>query len=273
MQFAINYSPQAEQLLTEGEIELDLFKCPDWENLVSAAEKHRPVYVHFPLMIGCGQIETLDLTTIESWLNRTDTRFVNVHLLPNRAQFPEGASLADVLAGLVDELQILTRAFGAERVIVENIPYQTSEIERHTIVESVQPALMRDLLAATGAGLLLDIGHALLTCNYLDWAVDDYFQALPMHALREVHVTGLGTHQHTGNLTDHLAMQASDWQRLEWCFEHIQRGEWSRPQILAFEYGGIGPHFDWRCDISVIREQVPRLYALTQSVGTQSQGA
>jgi|GEM_PF-3341121 len=34
MRFALNYSPQAAVLLAEGRIEIDLYKCPDWSDLM-----------------------------------------------------------------------------------------------------------------------------------------------------------------------------------------------------------------------------------------------
>jgi hypothetical protein len=38
MEFALNYSPQAAQLLQEGRIEIDRYKCPDWPD-VRVAER------------------------------------------------------------------------------------------------------------------------------------------------------------------------------------------------------------------------------------------
>ncbi len=40
---------------------------------------------------------------------------------------------------------------------------------------------------------------------------------------------------------------------------HIHRGEWAEPWIVAFEYGGIGPIFEWRSEPTFIAEQIPRL--------------
>ena len=52
MNFAINYSPQAGELLKQGKIEINLFKCPDWPELIQEASALAPVYVHFPLIAG-----------------------------------------------------------------------------------------------------------------------------------------------------------------------------------------------------------------------------
>jgi hypothetical protein len=36
-------------------------------------------------------------------------------------------------------------------------------------------------------------------------------------------------------------------------------GAWPAPSIVAFEYGGVGPVFEWRSDVDVLAEQLPRL--------------
>jgi hypothetical protein len=53
---AINYSPQAAQLMAECRIEFDYFKCPDWPGMISEAQKLKPVAVHFTLIAGNGSL-------------------------------------------------------------------------------------------------------------------------------------------------------------------------------------------------------------------------
>ncbi|HLV36123.1 MAG TPA: hypothetical protein VKY59_13445, partial [Spirillospora sp.] len=57
MKFALNYSPQAAELLRAGDIDIDLFKCPDWPHLIEQARQQRPVYIHFPLVAGQHNID------------------------------------------------------------------------------------------------------------------------------------------------------------------------------------------------------------------------
>jgi broad specificity phosphatase PhoE len=52
---------------------------------------------------------------------------------------------------------------------------------------------------------------------------------------------------------------ATDWLFLDWV--------WSRAQYrMPFEYGGIGPKFEWRSDPQVIEEQASRLYQLIKDL-------
>ena len=40
MKFAINYSVASEELLNDGTIQVDLFKCPSWEHLVPRVQEN-----------------------------------------------------------------------------------------------------------------------------------------------------------------------------------------------------------------------------------------
>lgn len=271
MQFALNYSPQAAQLLQEGHIQIDLFKCPDWEDLVAEAQALHPVYIHFPIGLGTGMIETLDPRPIEAWLARTDTRFVNTHLVANRSHLPADINPDDLVVHIAREVEILAGHFGSERVTVENIPITRRSGERGILPIAADPYVIRSVVEQTGCGLLLDLSHAELTCRQLGGDLTDYLDALPVHHLRELHVTGIGTHIRDNEPTDHLPMTDPDWARLEQAIDHIRSGRWAHPAVMAFEYGGIGPNFEWRSEADVIAAQVPRLYELAHSVGAPQQ--
>ena len=45
MEFSLNYSLEAVQLLSRGEIEVDRIKCADWPDMIAEAKKAGPVYV------------------------------------------------------------------------------------------------------------------------------------------------------------------------------------------------------------------------------------
>jgi hypothetical protein len=92
----------------------------------------------------------------------------------------------------------------------------------------------------------------------------DYMAKLPVERLRELHFTGV--HDLDGYWQDHLPALEDDWQALIWVLERIRSGEWPRPWLLAFEYGGIGEKFAGRSDPQVIAEQVPCLYELLKSI-------
>jgi len=270
MRFAINYSPQAAALLAEQRIEIDLYKCPDWTDMVAEAQQQRPVYIHFPIVIGLNKVAALDLAAIDGWLTRTDTPFVNAHFAPCAPSFPSGVDRDGVIEQSVRELEILTRHFGTERVILENVPYSHYEIKRQILKQGADASVLRDVIAAAGCGLLLDVSHAVITCANTQQDYQTYLDMLPTHRLGELHITGIGDHPVLHEREDHLPLQEDDWARVEAVMGCIERGEWARPKTVALEYGGIGPSFEWRSESVVIAEQVPRLYALCQHVAQKA---
>jgi uncharacterized protein (UPF0276 family) len=106
--------------------------------------------------------------------------------------------------------------------------------------------------------LLLDLAHARITADTLGIDVKDYIKSLPLDRLVEMHITGV--QKHNGVLTDHFGLDQKDWEILDWALKQIQAGLWRNPEILAFEYGGVGEVFAWRTRVEVLESQVPRLY-------------
>lgn len=262
MLFAMNYSPEAVELLEEGRIEVDLFKCTDWEEITREAQAHKPIYVHYDMSIGVGQVPTWDFARIEHWLKTSDTRFVNCHIAPTNANFPRDISVDALSNELAQEVDILVQHFGAERVIIENTPYDERTIKHGYLQQGSDSRLLNSIVEQTGCGFLLDVSHAILSADYQRHDAHAYLDSLPVHAIKELHVTGIGLWQN-GDYGDHVPMEAKDWERLDWVLAQMQTGKWATPQVMAFEHGGIG-RLREMCgsDKKAMAEQVPRLYDL-----------
>lgn len=265
MRFAVNYSPQAEALLQAGTIQVDLWKCPDWPGLLAQAGRSRPVYVHFPLNLGAGEMASHDWGEVERWRQETGTPYVNLHLIAKAGDVArvlvdsrEADDLDRVAAHLVREVAPVVDRFGPEAVIVENVIYRGGGFP--VLYGAVAPEVITRVVRETGCGLLLDTAHAQVTAKYLGIDPRAYLAALPGDALRELHVTGTA---HDGERwRDHLALSEEDFDLVEWVVGQIEAGEWARPWVTAFEYGGIGPKFEWRSEERVLAEQAPRLCRL-----------
>jgi uncharacterized protein len=264
MKFALNYSPQAEELLQSGTIEIDLFKCPDWEDLVSQAEAVRPVYIHFPFEAGTRPVEPQQMDQAQAWLERTGTIYVNTHITPITANLRNPNDFEEVVERVLRDVMPLVERFGADKVIAENIPYPERNASMKPLL-SADTGVITRVIETSGCGLLLDLGHARRTAEHL--AIDPrvYIEQLPLHHLREIHVTGLGYHPDDRGRVDHLPMMDEDWLLLEWALGCIQRGEWAKPWVVSCEYGGVGSGFEWRSNRSVIAEQIPRMYAMVKA--------
>ena len=288
MQVAINYSPPAASLLDDGSISLDIFKAPAWEDLIDSLVPERKIYVHFPLVIRGQQIinsETkapVDLDWVARLQEKTGTPYVNVHLAPKPEDYPDIApdsqtdeTIDRLVADAKVALQPLIDRFGAENVIVENVPEGGQNLLAATL-----PQAVKRVIEASGVNFLLDISHAYIAADYLDMNVQEYLNALPVDRIREMHTTGielitdkhlqkleeLGIHEsfyhnYKGRLVDHLPFTARDWDYLGWCLDQIHEGQWHAPDVVAFEFGGIGGFWEKIADRKTIHDQVNRLYA------------
>ena len=271
MQFAINYSPQAADLLARGQISVDRFKCPPWPDLLAEARTHAPVYVHFDLRADPNANRALDFEEIARFYTDTNTPYLNLHLTPARQTFPDMAhdttdprDIKAVTEALLTGVWIIVEEFGVENVIVENLPYHGGRYpdELRPVAEA---DVIRRIVEETGCGFLLDISHGRLAARHMGLDERDYLARLPGSRLRELHVTGIGSDP-AGLVCDHLGLSEEDWPFVTWVLDRIRAGEWATPEIMAFEYGGIGPVFEWRSDAAVIAAQAPRLAELAHSL-------
>lgn len=268
MKIAINYSPEAAELLREGKIGLDLFKCPspfdqvvqeDAPTLIADAQSLLPIYLHFPLRTSEGGLQEDRWPEIDRVMAETGTPYVNLHLEARRSDFldlsdsPEGD--AQVIDRLIVNVERAANRFGADRVIVENVVYRGPVGE--ILPACVYPEAISQVVRETGCGLLLDTAHVTLSCHFLGLDPSEYIEQLPMDRVREIHVTGV---QHADNQwRDSMPMRDEDRRLVHWVFQRIHAGDWPAPWVVALEYGGVGPKFAWRSDPAAIAEQVVRL--------------
>lgn len=302
MEFALNYSPAAAELIARGAMTVDRFKCPAWPDLIDRlTATGTPVYVHFPLLVGTGRGCPVDTETgdvpdwgrIEDLMARTGTPWVSAHLgprpedHPGLADRPWKAQIEIITDTMVRDLAPLVARFGADRVVGENI----FEFFGMHLRPAVMPKVLRSVVESVGCGLLLDLSHARLAARDLGIDARDYIEALPVDHVREVHVTGIQRFDATwvarmrahgvntesitrleGQWVDHLPMTEEDWAFFAWALGRIHRGSWATPEIIAYEYGGLGPWFEALTIPERLAAQVPRLAKMVHSDGARPPG-
>ena len=202
MRFAVNYSLQGAELWRKKLIQVDCFKCPAWSDLIDDINEHYPLYVHFPLRVGSGignaiNTETKlqpDWQTFEKIAVQTQTPYFNVHLCPVPEDHPEIPTneldfhLSEKLtAYMIQDINPLVERYGSDKVIAENIYSCRGEYPLAAIV----PEVVSEVINETGCGLLLDISHARQAARELNMDPKYYISNLPLHRLRELHVTGI----------------------------------------------------------------------------------
>jgi len=262
MKFAVNYSDPLVRLLEEQAVEVDLIKCPDWEGMVEEAKPYSPITIHYDLQVGLAQTFEVDFSRIERFKTQTGTPYVNTHLVTPRTFDADDRSEVTKINQLWrDEIQLMIDHFGADSVVLEHFPYTTSMPH---IAMAADPEIFSQVILDTDCMLLLDLAHARITADTLGMDTKDYIQSLPLDRLVEMHITGIK--QHGGVLTDHFGLSEGDLEILAWALESIRAGKWREPQIVAFEYGGVGDVFIWRTDYDVLKSQVPKLFRMVHNV-------
>ncbi len=300
VQFAVNYSKKASRLRQDGVIPIDYYKMPAWESLIPEVMAEHNAYLHFPLLVGDGHGDafnhetgkTADWAQMEAMQKQTSTPYINLHLGASLSAYPDiahdsiaQADMERVLEHTIRDTEAVVRRFGADKVIVENIP--GGRRDNHLQLCAL-PAFINGVVEATGCGLLLDISHARLAAHQMDWDAKQYINSLPVHRLRELHITGIqaigDTHlawirkvidaglyaQHDdeelegmrGEWIDHVPLIESDWPYMEWAAEMMQNGRWASPWVISLEYGGVGELFEMITDTAVLATQIPRLYGI-----------
>ncbi|MBN1120687.1 MAG: DUF692 family protein [Anaerolineae bacterium] len=297
MKLAVNYSQKAADLVRRGEAPIDLFKCPAWPDLVDEIMAEFPVYVHFPLKVGLGIDDALntetkkpaDWTAFEKLLKQTGTPLINAHLWIDSRDLPDippettdPAHEEMITANLIRDVEAMVRRFGAERVIVENVP----DIYEMMIRPVMLPGVISQVVRETGCGFLLDIAHARLAAYSLGIEEKAYISALPVDRLRELHVTGIRTvegdwsdtlreagfdanllRSRAGQTMDHMPMTAADLENFAWAMDNIHSGVWAAPWVVTYEYGGVGRPWEPLTDANVLGDHLPKMYDLVHPNG------
>jgi uncharacterized protein (UPF0276 family) len=290
MKFGLNYSKTAVKLYEAGVIAPDVFKCPAWPDLIARIKDRYPIYIHFPLNVGSGMGDAIDGETkqpadwakFEKLLADSGTPYLNLHLQAFRRGTADPFDVEQTLAALIKDVEAVIERFGKEMVIVENgfnlgpdAPYAVFLAET-----------ARQVVEATGCGFLFDISHARIAAMRLGEDYRDYISRLPVHAIREIHITGMQVideywinralasgmtreliESYIGpggawlprGMTDHLPMSEEDWEIMAWAAAQLRSGAWCAPWVTSLECGGIGPFWEATFTEDEMREQVPRL--------------
>ncbi len=290
MKLAVNYAPELAELVAAKQVQIDLFKCPPWPDMLTEAQQVAPAYVHFPFIVGRGTGDVydehtagpLDPTQVDHILQTTETRLVNLHLIPQLEDYPDATIdslqsdlVAQIIENLIKDVQGACARWGAERVIVEN---ETGD-DGHTLLAAVLPEVISTVVAETGCGFLFDIAHARLAAKALGTDPKVYIQSLPLAETREVHMTGIqffgpewialmtadgvdpaNIARFTNRWMDHFPMMPADWQCLDWALPMLSTRTAQTPEWLAFEAGGVGPFWQTVSDNLSYIEQIPRLW-------------
>ena len=258
MKFAVNYSTPIRLLIEQRAVKVDLLKCPEWDGIVNAARPHGQVYIHFEISVGANNIQKLDFELIKRFLHTTSTPHLNIHLSNHHSlEAVTKENQKALFRNWKKDIAHLRSQLPGVNIIAENLPWH--EFLPY-LKMAADPELINEMIEECDLGLLLDLSHAQISAQAFGINFEDYISKLPLHRLSELHITGIK--EYAGFPTDHFELQQQDWPVVEWAAEQIKSGAWREPEIVAFEYGGIGDVFCWRTEPSALKEQVPLLYQI-----------
>lgn len=257
----VNTSDSALSLKAQGLLDADLFKCHPHLPWVEKARQAGPCMMHLPLNLGDSDLKAKhDWALYRDLLVETETPYVNAHMEAEMKAFPN-EDWESIRSLWLANVEIIRAELAGWPLILENVVWRaTGGRWAKPIVET---ANLSRFLEETDAGLLLDTAHALITCDSLKIAVQDWIGELPLDRIKELHVTGISMHE--GKLKDSMPMRETDWSAADWLFRQIRTGRAATPWLAVLEYGGFGPIFDWRSDPEALKRDLARLRALAES--------
>jgi len=294
VEFAVNYSFAAADLLGQGQVQIDRFKCPAWPDLIAAVQDIYPIYVHFPLRVGSGINDAADMKTgqpadwsqVERLLTQTNTPFVNLHMVPSPRDYPDipphsiqSEHVEMLTEHMIQDARAVVERFGSERVILENVHARVGRL----LPAAHLPEAICCVIEESDCGFLFDLSHARMAAHDLSMDIKEYISGLPTARIREIHVTGVQrvdghwidvayragvdvatTHTIAGQLADHLPMTDQDWVLAAWAMEQVRSGAWGAPRMVTFELGGVNGLYEAVAGKDVLAAQIPRLYTLVK---------
>ena len=243
MKLACNDSPPLRFLLAQGSVAPDFLKVgrlDELEEEVDAALTYRPALIHVGFGIGdtAASYAGFDWRWFNALVARSGSPHVAMHLEVSthnwRGTDLRVQSRAEVLQ-ITEQLSALCRLLQAKLecpLLLENMDYMGTELKPGYGVfrSSVEPALLWQLVETEDVGVLLDLAHLRVTAYHLGLDVRALARSLPLHAVREIHVSGPAYVDGVGLRDDHHALTEADYALLEWSLTQTD------PEIVTLEY-------------------------------------
>lgn len=244
MRLACNDHPPLRQLLDEGRADVHFLKITSLTELeaeITSALRYRQALVHVGFGVGdsAASYADLDWTWFNDQLRRAGTPHVAMHLEVSTKNWSGPADLRDqtpaevrAMTRQLTDLYRLLRDNLAVPLVLENMDYMGVPLRPGYGVyrASVEPALMWRLVEEEGVGVLLDLAHLRITASHLGVSPTAFARALPLHAVRELHVCGPTWAEGLGLRDDHGEMAEEDYALLTWALERTDA------EIITLEY-------------------------------------
>jgi uncharacterized protein (UPF0276 family) len=249
MEFAVNFSDILMMLLDQDPglpvdyIKVPTIPFPGCRFQFDRGETKRKLLPHLAQsgVISLGRTdpdEQFNSVLIHQILQRTNPPYLSTHLEARWDDFPEYRDYQHqnhpLIQGVLREhfLKAIARVKASIHIplVIENFPYYHWGRHFKTCTE---PEFLTELCEEGDCGFLLDIAHARCSAWNFTMDVKDYFNALPLNRLREIHLGGTKVRPAEGLRDTHTVMDETDYEMLQYLLLK------SNPRIITIEYGGM----------------------------------
>jgi hypothetical protein len=238
IQLTAKLSDGLVELLQSGAVEIDGVEANPWFDLAQVRAYRRELpgwtfYFHHGDLVSRLKWVPGTRRRLREYIESTQTPWLSFHcsLLPP-GYVTMGTKLGWYPPSPDPARSVKSFVAGASKlrglnlpILLENMPaFPTRKYAFETSAENIS-----EILAETGADLLLDLAHVRVVASVFGLGVHDYLNGFPLERVRQIHTSG--PRAKGGILFDaHEGLVEEDYRLLAWVFER------SEPEVVTLEY-------------------------------------
>lgn len=241
MKYGCNYSKELISLLKEDSNSCDFIKIGafgDTLELVEEAMSYKPLLIHGFGWFERGGMTTTDVMDFEL-MNLLLEQYNTPHLGMHAMAYDSDVKLVD---NLLDHMVSIFKEISNKLLVplvIENMDFSKAYDYETTVLETVKPEFISELLDKTDLGLLLDTSHALVSSYQLGIDIYDYLERLPLERIKEIHITGSFYTEEDGYKDIHGIMNETDIDIAKFLANHPRIVNTCNLDYITLEYGGL----------------------------------
>ena len=238
MKIGCNWSLALADLIVNNKVNIDYIKTGlygDNENQIERMRQFKPILLHglgYFERSGMVDVGIVDFQKANKLLAYCDCPHYGLHLGITNDDIQSSMCDNDIHTHMSRQIQIFKKSLSVP-LLLENVPDCPNDRRIFNHYPYVEPEKINKLLHDNDVGLLLDLTHAKITCQYRNWDIYDYLQSLSLDHIKEIHVNGSGYDEDGYPDDPHLAMSDEDYELLEWILGL------AKPEIITLEYIGV----------------------------------